>query len=114
MNAWTEESQNTPIAQTRLAAAGYTTLIDSHKVENGSFLRGKNLALGYNFPKKLISKWGFERIRVTISAQNFFLITSYSGYDPEVSTWDGGFSQNIQFFDYPKARSYSMGLNITF
>lgn len=114
LNAWTEENQNTPIAQTRLAAAGYTTLIDSHKVENGSFLRGKNLALGYNFPKKLISKWGFERIRVTISAQNFFLITSYSGYDPEVSTWDGGFSQNIQFFDYPKARSYSMGLNITF
>lgn len=114
LNAWTEENQNTPIAQTRLAGAGYTTLIDSHKVENGSFLRGKNISLGYNFPKKVLNKLGLERVRVTLSAQNFFLITSYSGYDPEVSTWDSGFSQNIQFFDYPKARSYSMGLNITF
>lgn len=114
LNAWTEENQNTPIAQTRLASAGYTTLIDSHKVENGSFLRGKNISIGYSLPTTLINKIGFSKLRVSFSAQNFFLITSYSGYDPEVSTWDTGFSQNIQFYDYPKARSYTFGLSAIF
>lgn len=114
LNAWTENNQDTPIAQTRLASAGYTTLIDSHKVENGSFLRGKNISVGYNLPSQLISKIGFSKLRVSFSAQNFFLISSYTGYDPEVSTWDEGFSQNIQFFDYPKARSYTFGLNASF
>ena len=114
LNAWTEDNQDTPIAQTRLASAGYTTLIDSHKVENGSFLRGKNISIGYSLPVELISKIGFSKLRVSFSAQNFFLITSYSGYDPEVSTWDTGFSQNIQFYDYPKARSYTFGLSASF
>ncbi len=114
LNAWTETNQNTPIAQTRLADAGYTTLIDSHKVEDGSFLRGKNISLGYTFPEKWISKIGLSKVRLSLSAQNFFLITSYSGYDPEVSTYDAAFGQNIQFFDYPKSRSYTLGLNVTF
>ena len=114
LNAWTENNQNTPIAQTRLADAGYTTLIDSHKVENGSFLRGKNISLGYTFPDKWMSKLGLSKVRLSLSAQNFFLITSYSGYDPEVSTYDAAFGQNIQFFDYPKSRSYTLGLNVTF
>lgn len=105
LNAWTEANQDTPIAQTRLASAGYTTLIDSHKVENGSFLRGKNISIGYSLPAALIGRLGFTKLRVSFSAQNFFLISSYTGYDPEVSTWDTGFSQNIQFYDYPKARS---------
>lgn len=114
LDAWTESHQNTVIAQTRLASAGYTTLIDSHKVENGSFLRGKNISIGYNFPTNLIQKIGFTKLRLSLSAQNFFCITSYTGYDPEVSTWDTGFSQNIQFFDYPKARSYTFGINASF
>lgn len=101
LNAWTETNQNTPIAQTRLADAGYTTLIDSHKVEDGSFLRGKNISLGYTFPEKWISKIGLSKVRLSLSAQNFFLITSYSGYDPEVSTYDAAFGQNIQFLITP-------------
>lgn len=88
--------------------------IDSHKVEDGSFLRGKNISLGYTFPEKWISKIGLSKVRLSLSAQNFFLITSYSGYDPEVSTYDAAFGQNIQFFDYPKSRSYTLGLNVTF
>lgn len=114
LNAWTEANQDTPIAQTRLASAGYTTLIDSHKVENGSFLRGKNISIGYSLPAALIGRLGFTKLRVSFSAQNFFLISSYTGYDPEVSTWDTGFSQNIQFYDYPKARSYTFGLSAVF
>lgn len=114
LNAWTEANQDTPIAQTRLASAGYTTLIDSHKVENGSFLRGKNISIGYSLPAVLIGRLGFTKLRVSFSAQNFFLISSYTGYDPEVSTWDTGFSQNIQFYDYPKARSYTFGLSAVF
>lgn len=114
LDAWTETNQQTPIAQTRLASAGYTTLIDSHKVENGSFLRGKNISVGYSLPSALIGRIGFTKLRVSFSAQNFFLISSYTGYDPEVSTWDSGFSQNIQFYDYPKARSYTFGLSAVF
>ena len=114
LDAWTETNQNTPIAQTRLASAGYTTLIDSHKVEDGSFLRGKNISIGYSLSKSIIGKIGCSKLRVSFSAQNFFLVTSYTGYDPEVTTWDNGFSQNIQFFDYPKATSYTFGLSAIF
>lgn len=114
LNAWTETNQHTDIAQTRYYEAGYTSMIDSHKVEDGSFLRGKNISVGYNFPGSIINKIGFTKLRLSLSAQNFFCITSYSGYDPEVSTWDGGFSQNIQFFDYPKATSYTFGINASF
>lgn len=114
LNAWTEQNQNTPIAQIRGAGVRYDSLLDSHKVEDGSFIRGRNLMLGYNFSPDFLSKIKLGKLRLYASVQNFFLITDYSGYDPEVTTYDDTFAQGIEFHDYPKPRTFTFGLNATF
>ena len=114
LNAWTPENQNTMIAQIRPTGAGYTTNIDSHFVEDGSFLRGKNLVLGYTFPAELTKKISIKYLRVYGSVQNFFLITKYNGYDPEVSDATQTFAQGITVFGYPKPRTFTIGLNVSF
>jgi len=112
-DAWTPTNQNTMIAQVRPSYVYYDSRIDSYKVEDGSFIRGRNAVLGYNFSNGVIERLKLTRLRVYVSAQNFFLITKYKGYDPETSTYGNAFAQGIQFFDYPKARVFTAGLNVT-
>lgn len=114
LNAWTPENQNTMIAQIRPTGAGYTTNIDSHFIEDGSFLRGKNLVVGYTFPSELTNKFYVKYLRIYGSVQNFFLITKYNGYDPEVSDATQTFAQGITVFGYPKPRTFTIGLNVSF
>lgn len=114
LDAWTPENQHTMIAEIRPTGAGYTTNIDSHLVEDGSFLRGKNLVLGYTFPSDWTKRFSVKYLRVYGSVQNFFLITSYSGYDPEVSDATQTFAQGITVFGYPKPRTFTIGLNVSF
>lgn len=83
-------------------------------VEDGSFIRGRNLILGYNFPKEFLKSQGISRLRIYASLQNFFLITDYTGYDPEVSTYGNAFAQGITFFEYPKPITFTLGININF
>jgi TonB-linked SusC/RagA family outer membrane protein len=114
-DAWTPEHQDTYIAQVRPSYLRYDTGIDSYKVKDASFIRGRNLVLGYNFPAALTESIKLSRLRVYVSTQNFFLLTKYKGYDPETSTYtDNPFAQGIQFFDYPKAHVFTAGLNVTF
>lgn len=116
-DAWTPDHQNTNIEQVRPSYMGgdsYRTGIFSSKVEDGSFIRGKNAVLGYTFPKRLTEKLHLSNLRVYLAAQNFFLITDYFGYDPEVSTYGDAFAQGITFYDYPKARTFLFGLNVSF
>jgi len=116
LNAWTPTNQNTSIAEDRPAYVRYQTEIYSTKVENGSFIRGKNVTLGYNFANSTVSKLKLSRLRVYLQAQNLFIITKYTGYDPETSTYNGSsnFTQGIQFYDYPKPRTYLLGVNASF
>jgi hypothetical protein len=57
-----------------------------------------------------------SRLRLYLQAQNLFLITKYTGYDPETSTYNGtsNFTQGIQFYDYPKPRIFLLGVNASF
>ena len=112
LNAWTPDNQNTMIAAIRDTRAGYVTNVDSHWVEDGSFLRGRNLLLGYNFPSLVSQKLKLSRLRVYGSVQNFFLATKFSGNDPEVTTYGQAFAQGQTFFDYPKPTTYMVGVNI--
>lgn len=124
LDAWTPEHQNTNIAETRPAYVRYQTEIYSTKVESGNFIRGRALTLGYTFPTSVLSKIKLTRLRLYAQAQNLFVITKYTGYDPEVSTYNGSpnfaqgassnFTQNIQFYDYPKPRVFLLGLNASF
>lgn len=114
LNAWTPENQNTPIAQVRRPGAGYDTNSDTHWLEDGSFIRGRNVRLLYNFPLPKIEKLGLQNLQVYLSGQNLFVITEFTGYDPEFSTYGQAFSQGIEFFQYPKPRTFTVGLNVTF
>ncbi|WP_094570814.1 TonB-dependent receptor [Mucilaginibacter xinganensis] len=116
LNAWTPTNQNTDIAEDRPAYVRYQTEIYSTKVENGSFIRGKTVTLGYNFPTSIVQKIKMSRLRIYAQAQNLFLITKYTGYDPETSTYNASsnFTQGILFYDYPKPRTFLLGLNASF
>lgn len=81
-------------------------------LEDGSFLRLKNLQLGYSLPQHISRKFFVERLRVYVSAQNLWTITKYKGYDPDIV--GGVFSQGIDGGHFPNARQYSAGLQVTF
>ena len=91
--------------------------ISSRYIEDGSYLRIKNITLGYTFPKKLLSKAKIENLRIYCNIQNLYTFTKYSGYDPEIgaSTQDAtGLTYGIDNGRYPSPTTYSIGLNITF
>ena len=112
LNAWTPQNQNTSIAAIRDQSAGYVTNVDTHWLEDGSFIRGKNLLLGYTFNSSVAQKLHLSKLRIYTSVQNFFLATKYTGNDPEVTTYGNAFAQGQTFFDYPKPTTFMLGLNI--
>lgn len=79
----------------------------SRYVEDGSYLRLKNVQIGYTFPKQWTRKVHIEQLRLYITASNLFTITNYSGYDPEVG---GG----TDYGNYPQSRTFTFGINTTF
>ncbi|HSC54309.1 MAG TPA: TonB-dependent receptor [Phnomibacter sp.] len=90
----------------------------SYAVEDASFLRLSNLTLGYSLPKRVISHIGMSKLRAFVTVYNAWLLTNYSGYDPEVSaTRSSGYSQltpNVDYSAYPKSRTFTFGLNVSF
>lgn len=99
--------------------AGQDTTTDSQWVCDGSYLRLNMVQLGYTFDSKVIKKIGLSGLRLYLSGNNLFQIVSkdFLGYDPEstsVSGTDGKFGQNMTFFSYPRARTYTFGVNVTF
>ena len=92
-----------------------TIVSDDRYVENASYLRVKNIQLGYTLPVPQITK--DARVRLYLSLQNFFTITSYSGYDPEASRngmdEHSALYQGVDMATYPTAKTILFGLNIT-
>lgn len=97
--------------------AGQDTTTDSQWVANGSYLRMNMIQLGYTFDSSAVKKIGLSGLRVYASGNNLFQIVSkdFAGYDPESSSeTDGKFGQNMTFFSYPRARTFTFGVNVTF
>ncbi len=90
-----------------------TKLTQSYFIEDGSFLRCSDVTLGYTLPKKLTQKIGISKARFYVSASNLFIITKYTGYDPEVDI-QTGLTCGMDYNRYPRARSFVFGTNITF
>lgn len=89
--------------------------ISDRYIEDGSYLRVKNVTLGYSVPAKVCHKWKLDNIRVYANIQNLLTITKYTGYDPEIGASTA--SANVYGLDngrYPSPQVYSMGLNISF
>lgn len=118
-NAWTPTNTNTD--QPRVGNNSFRE-ISSRFVEDGSYVRLKNIALGYNLPSEIAEQIRMERVRLSVSAQNLLTFTKYSGLDPEVNYYgadgDNNTSSNtvrgFDFGNYPTVRSVSFSLNLTF
>ncbi|MCG9791789.1 SusC/RagA family TonB-linked outer membrane protein [Flavobacterium algicola] len=117
LNAWTPTNTdtNTPSIANRRD-------LSSRFIEDGSYIRLKNIALGYNFPSTFTDKLGMDKIRLTVSAQNLLTLTKYSGLDPEVSYFAdsagsssaGNTTSGFDFGNYPTIRSVNFSLNLKF
>lgn len=118
LNSWSPTNTDTNIPQARLRGKE----ISSRFVEDGSYLRLKNIALGYNLPSEITQKYGVDNVRLSISGQNLLTFTNYSGLDPEVSFFGSGGGSSasantfkgFDFGNYPTVQSFTIGLNIKF
>ncbi|GAB3657958.1 TonB-dependent receptor [Echinicola sediminis] len=93
-------------------------VIHSWAVEDGSYIRLNNLTVGYSLPTDLISRIGLSQFRVYATGNNLKLWSDYSGYDPEVSTSRSSsytaLTPGVDYSSFPRSRSYTVGINVTF
>lgn len=109
---WTETNPESNIP--RATSSSSNKVFSSRIIEDGSFLRLKTVTFGYSLPNKWLLRYGIDQLRVYVAAQNLFTITGYDGYDPEVSIRDGALTPGLDFSAYPRARSFSFGINLGF
>ena len=119
LNRWTPTNTNTDIPRNGFYYAKYGGFTNSHFIEDASFLRLRNLTLGYTIPSDLRV---VNSLRLYFTAENLFTLTKYSGWDPEVDTkgYEAKGSQTanagggLDFNSYPSMKSFTVGVNITF
>ncbi len=108
VNRWTPTNTDTDIPRSALGSR-----ITNKQVEDGSFLRLRNVNLGYNLSPRLAAAARLRSIRVYVSAQNWLTFTNYSGFDPEVSAFGhDNLSIGVDRGSYPVAKTFIFGLNI--
>jgi len=113
-NSWTPErtGATTPKASNK-SNFSTNTQSTSYYVENGSFMRLRNLQIGYNFPSSLISKVGMSSARLYVQGVNLFTLSKYSGLDPDVNS-NGDTFFGVDEGNYPLVKQYTVGVHIGF
>lgn len=109
-NRW--RGPGTSNKEPRASFGGYNYTPSDRFVYDGSFLRFRNVILGYTLPKHLSEKLNLENLRVFIKGSNFLTFTKWTGYTPEIGSYDV-LSNGIDYGVYPIAAVYSIGLNVT-
>ena len=111
INRWTPENQNTTMH--RAGGQGFED-VSSRIVEDGSYLRLKTVNFSYSFSDDVLNKLKINKLKLYLAAQNLVTWTDYSGFDPDVSVVNSLIMQGVDYSAYPKHRTISLGLNITF
>jgi len=118
LDAWRPDHQDTEIGQVRpgMGGAYYQTYPDTHWIQDASFVRGEGATLGYNFSRSSLDRIGVDRLRMYLTAKNFFVLTEYDGYDPEGN--DSGnmdsITPHMDFYQYPRPTTFTFGVNVRF
>lgn len=100
---------------TDMPKAGWNMRNSTYFIEDGSYLRVKDISLSYDFSGKWLKKLGITRLQPYFTASNLLTFTHYSGMDPEVNQWgNSGAVQGIDWGTYPHCKSYVFGLNVEF
>jgi hypothetical protein len=122
--SWTPERKNAllPRVTSNDAVSGQVPV--DYYIEPGGYLRMRNLQLGYTLPQNLLTRFGIDRLRFYVQAQNLFTITKYSGLDPEINTFNTGRGDynsrlvdrnlGVDVGNYPTPKQYIFGLNLGF
>ena len=113
---WSPETpQNNQPRLTASTQSGQKTLFSDRDIEDGSYLRIRNVQLGYNFPKSMLKNIHFDALRIYVSVDNLFTFTKYSGYTPEISDqWGDPLTAGSDVGASPLPRTMTVGLNLTF
>ena len=113
LRRWQKPGDITDIPKYELGST-LNNLHSNRLLEDASYLRLKNVSIGYSLSSKLIDRLSLNQVRVYASATNLWTLTKYTGSDPEVSTLDGSTAaQGIDFFTLPQVRTISVGINVT-
>ncbi|GAB6012857.1 SusC/RagA family TonB-linked outer membrane protein [Viscerimonas tarda] len=109
---WTPTNPSNDIPR---ATSSPSAVVTDRNIEDGSYVRLKSLTLGYTFPAKVLAPAKIKKARVFVTGQNLFTLTGYSGYDPEVSTYEqNNLFQGIDYGAYPSSRSFLFGVELSF
>ena len=113
---WNSESNpgNGYTVRANRSATGLNATTSTWHIEDGSYLRIKNITLGYTFSNEWVNMLALNNARIYISTQNPFTFTKYSGYNPEVNMKGTSLTPGIDYGTYPLAKSFVFGLNVTF
>ena len=127
LDRWTPDNQNTDVPAfidvvtrqnaglARKVSLGSDGGRLQRYVEDGSYVRLKNITFGYLLPQYLVNKIGVKKVKAYVSGTNLITITDYTGYDPEVSAYNGNDAQiGVDLSNYPTAKIITFGLNVTF
>ncbi len=116
LNAWTPTNTDTNVPAN---VAGRSKRITSRFVYDGSYIRLKNVSLGYSLSENVVSKMGLNKVRFYVSAQNLWTITNYPGVDPEVNYLNDTNARSntnlgLDYGGYPNVKTFTLGLNLKF
>lgn len=112
-NMWTPENHSNLYPSSKYTVENGVVM--DRYVEDGSYLRCSDITLSYTLPKSWMKTIGFQNTMVYASVKNAFIITDYSGYDPEVNSFAfDGLRPGVDMNSYPTPRSFIFGLNVTF
>jgi hypothetical protein len=120
LDAWTPTNTNTDVPRAASSDPNQNARPSTRFLEDGSFLRLKNVMLGYTIPDKSLqslTKGVVKTFRIYVSAQNILTITNYTGYDPEVGNRAPGSSSltnGIDYAVYPQPKAYQVGIQANF
>ncbi|MEL7160037.1 MAG: SusC/RagA family protein, partial [Bacteroidota bacterium] len=116
LNRWTPSNTNTDVPA---AVGGRARRASNRWIYDGSYVRLKNIALGYTLPQSAVEGIGISKLRIYVSAQNILTFTDYPGFDPEVNFATGGSTNGnrnlgLDYASYPNAKGVTFGLNVGF
>ena len=116
---WRNPGDQTDMPRATLVDSNLNSFINTRWIEDGSYLRVRDISLSYNFGQNVVEKLSISGLRIYGNLKNWFTITNYSGYSPEVNRSLGGvdsvaLTQGVDYGTYPQSKTFSVGLNVEF
>jgi TonB-dependent starch-binding outer membrane protein SusC len=114
INRWHDEGTSNSIPRMTTARDNLNHRTSDMFVESGAFFRLKNLTLGYTLPQSVTDVVRISKARFYVTGQNIFIITKYKGMDPELGIVQGNYQMNVDYAQYPQARTWTIGAQLSF